>query len=174
MAYTTTTRLGLEKAVPGSGQIFETTSINDNWDAVDAEFVTVDGRLDSAESRLTTAEGEIDTLQTTVAGITSPYVPVVTTISATSHSLVSSNSQDTLRFTSGSPVTVTVNDVLANAEYVNCLQDGAGTLTFVAGTGVTIQSTAGSSVKTSAQYGWASIIRVGAGAYRIVGNITAA
>jgi hypothetical protein len=168
MAYTTTTRLGLEKAVPGSGQVFETTSINDNWDAVDAEFVTVDGRLDSAESRLTTAESDIDAIQAAIPTINTPVVHI---ISATSYSVQASDATDTLRFTSGSNVTVTVGDVLQNAEYINCHQDGAGKIIFVAGSGVTLQSPQGTNVRTSIQYGWASIIRVGAGAYRLIGNL---
>jgi hypothetical protein len=170
MAYTTTTRLGLQKAVPGSGQVFETTSINDNWDDIDAEFVTVDGRLDSAETRLGTAESDIDALQAAIPTINTPVVHI---ISATSHALLASDAGDTLRFTSGSDVTVTIGDVLANAEYVNCHQDGAGKIIFVAGSGVTLQSPSGATVRTSVQYGWASIIRVGAGAYRLVGNIEA-
>lgn len=168
MAYTTTTRLGLQKAVPGSAQVFETTSINDNWDKVDAELVTVDGRLDSAESRLATAETDIDAIQAALPTFSTPTVHI---ISGTSHSLLASDSGDTLRFTSGSDVTVTIGDVLQNAEYVNCHQDGAGKVIFVAGAGVTLQSPQGNNVRTSIQYGWASIIRIGAGAYRLIGNL---
>lgn len=36
MSYTQTTELDLDKAVPGSNQPFETSSINANWDKVDA------------------------------------------------------------------------------------------------------------------------------------------
>jgi hypothetical protein len=57
MSYTTTTRLGLKKAVAGSNQAFETAIFNENLDKVDAEAVAADGRLDSAESRLTSVEG---------------------------------------------------------------------------------------------------------------------
>lgn len=38
MAYEATTNLGLQKAVPGSNQAFETSVFNDNWDAVDGVF----------------------------------------------------------------------------------------------------------------------------------------
>jgi hypothetical protein len=57
MSYTTTTRLGLKKAVAGSNQAFETAIFNENLDKVDAEAVAADARLDSAESRLTSVEG---------------------------------------------------------------------------------------------------------------------
>lgn len=43
MSYTQTTTLDLDKAVVGSNQPFETTSINANWDKVDAAFVAIKG-----------------------------------------------------------------------------------------------------------------------------------
>ena len=50
MSYTATTKLSLAKAVPGSNQPFETTSINSNWDKVDAEAVAIDVRLDAHDA----------------------------------------------------------------------------------------------------------------------------
>jgi hypothetical protein len=50
MAYTTTTKLSLEKAVPGTNQPFETTSINNNWDKVDANATAVANRLTAVEA----------------------------------------------------------------------------------------------------------------------------
>jgi hypothetical protein len=50
MAYSSTTKLGLQKAVPNTNQAFETSVFNDNWDAVDAEAVAVDARLDLIEA----------------------------------------------------------------------------------------------------------------------------
>lgn len=38
MAYEATTNLGLQKAVPGSNQAFETAVFNENWDAIDGVF----------------------------------------------------------------------------------------------------------------------------------------
>jgi len=43
MSYTTTPELAIQKAVPGSNQAFETTSINSNWDKVDAAVVAIKG-----------------------------------------------------------------------------------------------------------------------------------
>ena len=59
MAYTTTTKLSLEKAVPGTNQPFETTSINNNWDKVDANATAVANRLTAAEAgtSITTIDG---------------------------------------------------------------------------------------------------------------------
>jgi acyl dehydratase len=56
MSYTQTTKLDLDKAVPGSNQPFETASINSNWDKVDAEAIAIDARLDTAETDITALE----------------------------------------------------------------------------------------------------------------------
>lgn len=76
MAYTTTTRLGLQKAVIGSNQPFETSAINDNWDKLDTEAIAQDGRLDILESstitqdaRLTTVEGVNTTQNTNITAL---------------------------------------------------------------------------------------------------------
>lgn len=67
MSYSTTTRLGLKKAVAGSNQAFETAIFNENLDKVDAEAVAADARLDSAEGRLTSVEG-VNTSQGSAIG----------------------------------------------------------------------------------------------------------
>lgn len=161
MAYTTTTRLELQKAVPGSAQVFETTVINDNWDAIDAEAVAIDGRLDAAES-------DIATLQSQIAA-----PAAVTTVSGTTYTILATDANDMLRFTSSADVTVTVNDVLAIGEYINCIQDNTGKIIFSAGAGVTIQSPVGASARSSIQYGWVSIIKLASGVYRLVGSLEA-
>jgi len=69
VSYSTTTRLGLKKAVVGSNQAFETAVFNDNLDDVDAEFVAVDGRLDAAESGLTSLDGRLDTAESSLTSL---------------------------------------------------------------------------------------------------------
>lgn len=69
MSYSTTARLGLKKAVVGSNQPFETSVFNDNLDAVDAEFVVVDGRLDVAETSLTSLDGRLDVVEPKVTAL---------------------------------------------------------------------------------------------------------
>jgi hypothetical protein len=76
MAYTTTTRLGLQKAVIGSNQAFETSAINNNWDKLDSEAIAQDGRLDTLEastltqdSRLTSVEGVNSTQNTNITAL---------------------------------------------------------------------------------------------------------
>ena len=174
MAYTQTTRLDLDKAVPGSNQVFETAVINSNWDKVDAEAVAIDARFDVVEADITTIEGDITAIQGDItdiqADIAALPTPTVTTI-AGSHTLLATNEFDTLRFTSDTNVTLTINDVLSEGGYINVLQDGAGKVQFVAGAGVTIASPFGAAVGTSTQRGWASIMKVAAGQYRVFGTI---
>ena len=62
MSYTTTTRLALQKAVPGSNQAFETTVFNSNWDKVDAEAVAVNTRVSAVET--TIAGGTVNAANT--------------------------------------------------------------------------------------------------------------
>lgn len=71
MSYTTTTRLGLQKAVIGSNQPFETAVINNNWDKLDTESIAQDGRLDILEASTLTQDNRltsIESLNTTQDG----------------------------------------------------------------------------------------------------------
>jgi hypothetical protein len=70
----------------------------------------------------------------------------------------------------GSAITITVTDVLANGESVNFIQAGAGQITF-SGLGVTINSVDGK-LKTNKQYSGATITKLG-GAYYLVGDLGA-
>ena len=64
MSYTTTTRLGLKKAVPGSNQPFETAVINTNWDSIDADLVSAASRLTAIESLNTSEESRLTAIET--------------------------------------------------------------------------------------------------------------
>lgn len=69
MSYSTTTRLSLKKAIPGTNQPFETAVFNENWDKVDAEAVAADGRLDTLEAANTTNSASISSLNTRVTAV---------------------------------------------------------------------------------------------------------
>lgn len=69
MSYSTTTRLGLKKAIVGTNQPFETAVFNENWDKVDAEAVLADGRLDTLEAANTTNSASISSLNTRVTAV---------------------------------------------------------------------------------------------------------
>jgi hypothetical protein len=96
---------------------------------------------------------------------------IVTTVSdkSANYTLQSSDENTYIRST-GSAITITVPDVLANGESVNFIQAGAGQVTF-AGSGVTINS-ADAKLKTNKQFSGATITKLG-GAYYLVGDLGA-
>ena len=91
MSYSTTTRLGLKKAVVGSNQAFETAIFNDNLDKTDAEFVAVDGRLDVVEAAATSLDGRLDVAEPKITALetktTSGTVNDATTAATASNAL---------------------------------------------------------------------------------------
>jgi hypothetical protein len=181
MSYTNTTRLTLKKADIGSNQAFETSVMNANWDKVDAEAVAVDLRLDTIETAvgdgtgLATLTGTQTLTNKTLTApvITNPVITyAVTTVSGTTYSLLSTDADNFVNTTSSSAVTITVANVLSAGQYVNVIQRGSGQVTFVAGSGVTLNSIS-SNKKISAQHGGVSIICVASGVYQMVGSLVA-
>jgi hypothetical protein len=96
---------------------------------------------------------------------------VATTVSdkSSSYTLVSADENTYIRST-GSAITITVPDVLANGESVNFIQAGAGQITF-AGSEITINSV-DAKLKTNKQFSGATITKLG-GAYYLVGDLGA-
>lgn len=187
MSYTTTTRLGLQKAVIGSNQPFETSSINANWDKVDAEAVAADGRLDSVEAVNTTQNGRLDAAEgrlTSVEGVNTTQNGRLTTaeaniaalgagtsvrtVTGTTDTILAGDKNNVVVYNSATDVTVTVPNVLSTGARVDIVQNGTGAVIFTA-SGVTLS---GTGVKTAAQYAGATILAIGSGDYRLIGNIT--
>jgi hypothetical protein len=83
------------------------------------------------------------------------------------YTLVSADKNTYIRST-GSAITITVPDVLANGESINFIQAGAGQITFT-GSGVTINSKE-AKLKTKAQFSAATVTKVG-GAYYLIGDL---
>jgi len=52
MASTTTTELGLFKAVPGTAEPFRTTDVNGNWDILDTVVAGYEERIVDAENSI--------------------------------------------------------------------------------------------------------------------------
>ena len=90
MSYSTTTRLGLKKAVAGSNQPFETAIFNENLDKTDAEFVAVDGRLDSVEALNVTQTGRLNVVEPKVTALET--LTVSGTVNAATTAVTASNS----------------------------------------------------------------------------------
>lgn len=68
--------------------------------------------------------------------------------------------------------TATINDVLAPGQSVNFIQTGTGQITFAPGSGVTLLSK-NNNLKTSAQYGAATVVAGGSTIYYLVGDLKA-
>ena len=124
----------------------------------------------SATSPITYNSGTqtIGITQSAIA-INASQVATTVTDKSANYTLLSSDKNTYIRST-GSAITVTVPDVLANGESVNFIQAGSGQITF-AGSSVTILSK-DSKLKTAAQYSGASIVKLG-GAYYLIGDLGA-
>lgn len=86
------------------------------------------------------------------------------------YAITANDKNAVIRSTAGA-ITVTVNNVLVKqGDKIDFIQAGTGQITFVAGSGVTLNS-ASSANKTNKQFAGASIIFGGAGVYYLVGNI---
>lgn len=170
MSYTTTTRLGLKKAVAGSNQAFETAIFNENLDKVDAEAVAADSRLDAVEAAATSLDGRLDTAEADIVALEAA-VNVSTTVrnvTSTTDTLLVGDKNNFVVYNSATDVTVTVPNVLSIGQRIDLLQEGVGQVIFSAGSGVTIY---GLGTKTAARYAGATLLCVASGSYRLIGNI---
>ena len=97
---------------------------------------------------------------------------------ATTYTVLTSDRYETLVFTAGSAVTVTVGTATAfqPGERIDIIQDGAGTVTITRdGTATTLagRGTAGTAYRIGQRYDAVSVICVGTNSYRVIGNATA-
>lgn len=85
------------------------------------------------------------------------------------YAIVAGDAGNTIRST-GSAITVTVNNVLSVGQRIDFAQFGSGQITFAAGSGVTLNSKGGK-LKTAEQYSGATIQCVASGVYWLVGDL---
>jgi hypothetical protein len=102
----------------------------------------------------------------------------LTDSTAVTYTLGTADRYQTLRFTAGSAITVTVGTATAfiAGERVDILQDGAGTVTIQRdGTATTLagRGRAGTAYTIGQQYDAVSVLCVATNSYRIIGNATA-
>jgi hypothetical protein len=100
----------------------------------------------------------------------------VTTISA-AYTAVAGDANDTLLANGTAAYTITVPDLFAINDRIDIVRDSSGTVTIAAGTGVTTWAgagTAGTAVtfKMDEQYNAATVLKVAANSYRVIGKIT--
>lgn len=98
---------------------------------------------------------------------------IITTVTdkSANYSIVAGDKNTYIRST-GSAITITIDNVLAVGESVNFIQYGAGQVTFAAGSGVTLSSV-DAKLKTNKQYSAATVTCVASGLYVLVGDLAA-
>ena len=98
-------------------------------------------------------------------------IPPVSTVSAktANYSTVAGDAGNTINST-GSAITITINNNLTAGQRIDFVQTGAGQITFAAGSGVTLNSK-DSKVKTKQQYSAATVLCLASGSYLLVGDL---
>jgi hypothetical protein len=90
---------------------------------------------------------------------------------SSNYSIVAGDATKLIRST-GSAITITIDNVLTVGQRIDFAQFGAGQVTFAAGSGVTLNSADGN-LKTAKQYAGATVECVASGVYWLVGNLGA-
>jgi len=103
---------------------------------------------------------------------------VLTSSTANSYSVLPADRYETLVFTSGSAVTVTIGTATAfiPGERLDIIQDGAGTVTVVSdGTAISLagRGTAGTAYSLAQRYDAITVLCVDTDSYRVIGNAVA-
>jgi hypothetical protein len=114
--------------------------------------------------------GTVTTLQGTSASFQRYALSSLTTISGTSHTLVSTNNGAVLRFTSASAVTVTIPTGLGAAFSCSIIQEGTGQITITPDAGVT-RNAFGGATKTAGQYAVATLIAAASNTFILGGQV---
>lgn len=132
-----------------------------SWQALvdTATFLTASGT-----ATLTNKSIDAGQITTVVNNVTGAYTAVV------------GDRNETIVANSGSAFTITVPDLYNIGDRIDVIRDGAGTVSIAAGTGVTTWAgagTAGTAVtfKIDQQYNGATIQKVAANSYRVIGKI---
>jgi hypothetical protein len=96
----------------------------------------------------------------------------------TAYTAVAGDANNVIYSLATAAATITIDDIYSIGDRIDVWRDGAGTVTLAAGTGVTSWAgagTAGTAVtfKIDQQYNAATVQKVAANTYRVVGKITA-
>jgi len=86
------------------------------------------------------------------------------------YSTVAADANTTVVVNSASNLTVTIDNNLAVGQRIDFLRRGTGTVTFAAGTGVTLNSKSGN-LKLAAQYSAGTVLCVASGVYVLIGDL---
>jgi hypothetical protein len=127
-------------------------------------------RLFFVSGAILAGSGTITTLQGTSASFQRYAVSSVTTISGTSHTLVSTNNGAVLRFTASSAVTITIPTGLSSSFSCSIIQEGTGQITITPDAGVT-RNAFGGATKTAGQYAVAALIATASNTFILGGQV---
>lgn len=103
--------------------------------------------------------------------ISSANIATAVSNKSANYSIVAGD-KNTYIVSTGSAITITIDNVLAIGETINFIQNGSGQITFAAGSGVTLNS-ADLFLKTAKQYAGASVVCTASGVYHLIGNLGA-
>jgi hypothetical protein len=127
-------------------------------------------RLFFVSGAILAGSGTITTLQGTSASFQRYAVSSVTTISGTSHTLVSTNNGAVLRFTASSAVTITIPTGLSSSFSCSIIQEGTGQITITPDAGVT-RNAFGGATKTAGRYAVATLIATASNTFILGGQV---
>jgi len=96
----------------------------------------------------------------------------ISTQAGTTYTLLPSDNNSLIRFTSATAVTVTIPSTLAVGFSCACVQYALGQVTFVAGAGATVNAFLGQ-LRTAGQYGEVSVVCTAASTYLLSGALSA-
>jgi len=108
--------------------------------------------------------------------------PVAATASGTvvsaAYTAVAGDVNNTIVANGTAAYTITIPDILSTWQRIDIIRDSSGTVSIAAGTGVTTWAGAGTAgtattFKITSQYGGASVEKVAANSYRVIGGISA-
>jgi hypothetical protein len=100
------------------------------------------------------------------------------TVVSAAYTAVAGDVNNTIVANGTAAYTITIPDILSTWQRIDIIRDSSGTVSIAAGTGVSTWAgagTAGTAVtfKISSQYGGASVEKVAANSYRVIGGISA-
>ena len=96
--------------------------------------------------------------------------PAVSEQTGTTYTINDGDAQTTVFVNNATGTTVTIDDELQVGERIDFVQKGAGAITFVAGSGVTLNSL-DSLLDTAGRYSAVTVIKEAANTYYLIGNL---
>lgn len=122
-------------------------------------------RLQNIEDRVTEATDAVDDLE---GGVTVAPAKIRAAVTASTYTLLATDIGCTIPFTAACTITIPLG--LGAGFWCECFQDGAGLLTFAAGSGVAAPKRRGS-LTTEGQYSWVRVEYLTASTVALAGNL---